>query len=173
MNGYQLQNSLPFNSFISNIIELNSEQFLIGQSNASRINVCSSKTMKIIYSFSDINLSSHNYSISKISDEYVAIAGKEKIIMTGCIYIFSIKQLNIYQKIYINDVLSCQVILKLDNNKFITVGKRSNQFDLFSLNIKKIDNDIFINNNFNYKNLSKRSIESLIIIDNYFIITVI
>ena len=99
--GYQLQNSIPLNSFISNIIELNSEQFLIGQSHVSKIIVCSSNNNKIIRTFSDINLYSNNYSISKISEDYVAIAGSEKLIMSGCVYIFSIKQLSIIQKKFI------------------------------------------------------------------------
>jgi len=169
-SGYQLINSLDLHSSISNIVELNSKLFLIGQYNDSRIIVFSSDTFEKISICNNINLCSHNYSISKISEEYIAIAGKEKQILSGCIYIFSINQLEIIKKYYINNVLDCQVILKLGENEFITVGENSENYDLISLSIEKYNNNIFIKNKFNYKNLSNTDIEALILINNYFII---
>ena len=163
-NGYQLDKSLYSGSFISNIVELNSNLFLIGKSYDSKLIIFSSETIEEIYTLSNIYLHSNNYSISKISEEYVGIAGEEKSICTGCIYIFSIKLLKILKKFYINDVLRCYVILKVNDNEFITVGKNSEYFDLISLNIKETNNKIVINNNFNYTKLSNQVTEALILI---------
>ena len=137
MSGYQLINSLYLNTSVSNIVELNSKLFLIGLDKDLRIIVFSSDNLEIISNCNNINLWSNNYSISKISEEYIAIAGQEKAILSGCIYIFSIIQLNIIKKYYINDVIKCRVILKLRENEFITVGERSENFDLISLGIEK------------------------------------
>lgn len=112
-SGYRLANSLDLKSFISNIVELNSKLFLIGQSYDSRIVVYSSNTLEKISICNNINICPNNYSISKISEEYIAIAGQEKLILSGCIHIFSINQLNIIKTYYINDVLKCEVILNL------------------------------------------------------------
>ena len=91
--GYKLSNSLNLNGFISNIVELNRKLFLVGQSKISKIIVFSNESFKEIKTFSNIHLCSNNYSISKISDDYIAMAGKEKQIISGCIYIFLIKDL--------------------------------------------------------------------------------
>ena len=169
-SGYQLINSLYLNSFISNIVELNSKLFLIGQSHISRIVVFSSDSLKKISICDNINLWPNNYSISKISEDFIAIAGQEKSILSGCIYIFSINHLEIIRKYFINDALNCQVILKLEENEFITVCEKSENFDLISLNIEIDNNNILIENKYNYKNLSNTNIEALVLINNYFII---
>ena len=170
-SGYQLYNSLNLGSFISNIVELNSDCFLIGKSHDSTIIIFSSETFKEISTINNIYLRSNNYSIAKVSEEYVAIAGEEQSICTGCIYIFSINILKIVKKFYINDIFFCNVILKICSNEFITVGNTSDYWDLISLTIKKKGNNILINNNFNYTKLSGQVIEAVILIDNYFIIT--
>ena len=69
---YKMYQSINLEGFISNIVEINSESFLVGQSHNKRIIIFSSKTYEKLYEINNI------YSISKISNKFIGIAGYEK-----------------------------------------------------------------------------------------------
>ena len=124
---YLIKNIKCFNSFIKHIIELNAEEFLF--------TVGRSLIFKNInyFDFIDvIHLESRIDSISKISTDFIAIAGKEENINTASIYIISLKKRLIYNKFYINAFNYSNFVLSLNYNVFIAVGgnmeTRNNDF---------------------------------------------
>ena len=72
-----MKQSIDLEGAISNIIEIDSKSFLVGQCNKKRI-FFSNETYKKLYEINNISLSENNYSISKISDEFIGIAGYEE-----------------------------------------------------------------------------------------------
>ena len=76
--GFSMNQSIDLGGFISNVIEIDSKSFLVGQSNKKRIIIFSKETYKKLYEINNISLSDNNYSLSKISDEFVGIAGYEE-----------------------------------------------------------------------------------------------
>ena len=166
--GYTLTCSIDLKSFINNLVELNSDLYLIGLSQSKTIIIYSNKNNSEICQIK-VNLSGNNYSISKITDNYVAIAGyeeNEEKVQIGCIYIFSIQQMIICKKVYLNNLSYCVLILKLNDNEFISSGfKKGNKSqDLFLLNYDK-DNDK-INIIYNYKGAHSDIIEAINPINN-------
>ena len=168
--GYSLTKTIDLHGFISNLVELNSNLFLIGQSHFHKI-IIYSNSMKEVGQIYNIYLTSNNYSISKISDEYVAIAGEEININSACVYIFSIKNLIICDKLFINSLNYYDVILALNNNEFTICGSNFNDKKNVLMMIKYDDKNgkILIKNS--YKDISYGRIESIILNDSYIIIT--
>jgi hypothetical protein len=168
--GYSLINSIDLHGFISNLVELNSNLFLVGLSHFHKIIIYSS-SLKEVSQIYDIYLSSHNYSISKISDDYVAIAGEEENIKSACVYIFSIKNLIICDKLFINSLNFYDIILPVKEDIFAvfgsTYGERKNVLSMIKYNKKQ--RKMLIKNS--YEDFCYDIIESMILKDNQIILT--
>ena len=89
----------------------------------------------------------------------------------GYIYIYSIKEMNICNKINFNDLLYCEVILKLNDNKFISLGFVDNSIDIILLYYEKEKNNI--NTIGKYKNAHSdiKQIESILSLNNRVFLT--
>ena len=96
-----MKQSIDLEGAISNIIEIDSKSFLVGQCNKKRIIIFSNETYKKLYEINNISLSGNNYSISKISDEFVGIAGYEEgEVIKACVFLLSLETKKICKKYY-------------------------------------------------------------------------
>ena len=170
---YSIEKSIDLGTFISNIVELDEDSFLVGLSHDHKILIYSSKGNKELSQIENIYLRGNNYSISKISDDFVGIAGWVKSInRKACIYIFSIEKKSIFQKYIINDIESCMVVAKLSNKKFITAGTGlyiDNYSDLALLNYKGESKEFIINKIGDFKRGYCDTIEAIITFNDFII----
>ena len=172
---YSIAKTIDLEGFISNVVELNEVSFLVGQSHSHRILIYSSKDNKEIYRVDNIYLRGNNYSIAKISNDLVGIAGFENSSNPyACIFIFSIEKRNICKKFFINDIESCMVILKLNDKEFFTAGTGldiDNYSDLVLLNYVGKENEIIINKICNFKRAHSNTIEAITTLNNYILVS--
>lgn len=171
---YSVEKTIDLGTFISNIVELNEDSFLVGLSHDHKILIYSSKSNKQLSQIENIYLRGNNYSISKISDDFVGIAGWVKLsIQKACIYIFSIEKKTIFQKYIIDDIESCMVVAKLANKKFITAGTGlyiDKYSDLALLDYKGKSNKEFIINKIgDFKRGYCDTIEAIITFNDFII----
>mgnify|MGYP002624551294 CR=1 FL=1 len=117
---YSLEKTMDLKGFISNIIDLNEDCYLIGQAHNKRIIILSKQNDEEIYKINNIGLRPNNYSISKISNDFVGLAGTENEI--SCLFILSIKNRCICKKIFINELISFSTIANLNNDYFVITG---------------------------------------------------
>ena len=171
--GYSLNKTIDLKSFISNIVELDSNSFLVGKSHEQKIIVYSNKNYEPIYQIDNINLRSNNYSISKISDDLIGIAGWDKVtIAKACVFILSIEKRKICSKFYIDDIKTCNVILRLINKQFVVLGtgrELDKHSDLILLKYKYEDKDIRVNKICDFKRGQCDETEAAITINNIII----
>ena len=169
---YSLQKTIDLNSFISNIIELDKDNYLVGLSHLHKIAIYSSEKNMEKYHINNINIRSNNYSISKISEDLIAMAGwEESTIRKACIFILSINTKSICQKFYMEKE-SFMVSSKLNNNKIVAIGMgldEDNYSDLVVLNYKKDLNKIVIYKYCEFRRGHCDTIEAIIIINNFII----
>ena len=168
---YSLEKSIDLKGFISNIVDINQNCYLVGQSHDRKIIIFSKKNNEEIYQINKIGLRSNNYSISKISNEFVGIAGAENKI--SCIYILSIKNECICNKIYINELSSCSTLTRLNNDYFIISGTgldldKYTDLILFQKEMG-ISGNLGIKKIFNFKRSYCDTIEAIISINNFII----
>ena len=168
---YSLKDTIDLKGFISNIVELDSNHFLVGQNHDEKIIIYSSKNNEQICTINDIYLRGNNYSISKITNEYVGISGWENSKkINGCIYILSIEKREICKKVIINDINNFMVVTKINDDYFITIGT--------GLDLDNYSDLILFKNNFeNDKIITKKicdfkrgycdTIEAIIAFNNY------
>ena len=169
LSWYSKNYSKDLFGFLSNLVELNSELYLVGQSHLHKISIFSNKNNEEVGEITNIYLRSNNFSISKISRDYVAIAGFEEPINSACIYIFSIEKLNVCQKFYISSLQNAMCILKLKDNEFAICGENdNNRGDLIILKFQEIKNQILID--CSYKN-AIIDVEGIILNKNHIFIT--
>ena len=168
--GYSLNESKDLNGFISNIIEIDSESFLVGQSHNRRIIVFSNKTFKELYKIENICMRGNNYSITKINDKYIGIAGYEKNEeRNACLYILSIESKQICKKYYSDNIESFMVIVKLNNNKIILAGSgedKDEHSDIILLKIEEKLEQINIKKIAQFKRAFSDTLEAITIFNN-------
>ena len=168
--GYSMIESKDLQGFISNIVEIDSESFLIRQSNYERIIVYSNKNFNELYRIKNVCMRGNNYSIAKINDKYIGIAGyekKEKII--ACLYLLSIESKQICKIYYSNNIESFMVIVKLNDNKIIMAGSgedKDGHSDIILLNIESKSDQIKINKITEYKRAFCDTLEAITIFNN-------
>ena len=170
-SGYSLTYSINLNSFINNLVELNSNLYLIGLSDSKKILIYSNNNNSEVCKINNINLYDNNYSITKISNDYVAIAGAEEEMKLGCIYILSINKMIICKKFNFNYLSYCEVTLKLNDNEFISLGGKNgcdSKF-LFLLKYKQEINNFTINTI--YEGAHSDSLEGIASINNKVFLT--
>ena len=172
---YSIAKTIDLEGFISNVVELNKDSYLVGQSHQHRIIIYSSSDNKEIYRVNNVNSRGNNYSIAKISNDLVGIAGYEKNEnLYACIFIFSIEKRKICQKFYINDIESCMVILKLNDKEFITAGSGldiDNYSDLILLNYTNNEKEIAVNKICDFKRGHSDTIEAITTLNNYILVS--
>ena len=172
MFGYSLNESKDLSGFISNIIEIDSESFLVGQSHNRRIIVFSNKTFKELYKIENICMRGNNYSITKINDKYIGIAGYEKNEeRNACLYILSIESKQICKKYYSDNIESFMVIVKLNNNKIILAGSGENEdehSDIILLNIEEKLEQINIKKIAQFKRAFSDTLEAITVFNSCF-----
>ena len=168
--GYSLNESKDLNGFISNIIEIDSESFLVGQSHNRRIIVFSNKTFKELYKIENICMRGNNYSITKINDKYIGIAGYEKNEeRNACLYILSMESEQICKKYYSDNIESFMVIVKLNNNKIILAGSgedKDEHSDIILLKIEEKLEQINIKKISQFKRAFCDTLEAITIFNN-------
>ena len=165
---YTLKYSIPMYGYITNIVDLDSSCFLVGDFYNRRITIFSSENYEKIYEINNISFTGNNYSISKISNDLVAIAGED--FSKGCLFFFSIEKKLILKKFYVDDITSCRVVINTINNNLVTLGNSNkNTKDLILLNMEKKSEDIIIKKLHHIKDVYPGIIESLISFDNYFL----
>ena len=176
---YKMVNSIDLQGFISNIVEINPESFLVGQSHNKRIIIFSSKTYEKLYEINNIYLRGNNYSISKISNKFVGIAGygkheDEKNII-ACLFLLSIESKKIIKKFYYNDLDNFSITNRLNDNEIITSGNclKSKDYssDIILLNITGNYDNVDIKKISELKKACFDSIEALISFENLIIVT--
>ena len=168
---YSLEKSIDLKGFISNIVDISPDCYLVGQSHEKKIIIFSKKNNEEIYKINDIGLWSNNYSISKISNDYVGIVGVEN--KASCIFILSIKNKCICNKIYINELIRCNTIAKLNNDFFIITGigldlDRYADLILFKKE-KGISGKLEFKKIFNFRRSYCNTIEGIISLNNHII----
>ena len=144
--GFKMIQSFDLGGFISNIVEIDSNSFLVGQSHQKRIIIYSNKTFKELYRINDIALRGNNYSISKLTDKFVGITGFEKMeARKACIFLLSIETKQICKKFYSNNIESFSVIIKLNENEFIVGGvefEKDEHSDLIAFSLENKSNKV-------------------------------
>ena len=169
---YSLKKSIELNNFICNIVELDNNSYLLGLSHIHTIFIYSSINNEEIYRNNNINIKSNNYSICKISDDFIGIAGWEQsTISKACIFIISIKEKKVFKKLYM-DADNFMVISKLNDKEFIAIGEgfdKDKHSHLVLFNYKINNNRIVVNKNCDFKRGHCDTIEAIITINNYII----
>ena len=170
---YSLKGTIHLGSFISNIVEINKNCFLVGLCYSDKIIIYSSENNEKISEIENIYFRGNNYAITKLSDDLIGIAGSEqKNIGKGCIYIYSINKRIICKKFLINDIKLCEVIVKINNEEFITSGAglyTEKSTDLALLNYKYSFEKLIINKINVYKNAFSDTTEAIISLNNFII----
>ena len=168
LNKYSLKKSINLDSLICNIVSLDSKSFLVGHCYSEKICIYSNEYFQKIFEISKIASRANNYSISKISKDLVGIAGEE--MSKGCIFIISIKKRIIFQKILIDDMKCCNIVIGVNNNYLVTIGDGScNYTDLIFFKMEKNNNDIRYKKINHIKRAYEGLIEGLIAFDNHVI----
>ena len=151
LSGYKMVNSLDLEGFISNIVEIDNESFLVGQSDNRRIIIFNSKTYKQLYEIDNISLRGNNYSITKISDKLIGITGYEKNeTKKACLFILSLESKQITKKFYYNFLESFSVIIKLNEHEIIVGGTGFDIDDHSDILLLSLENNF---NNINIKKI--------------------
>ena len=157
---------MDLDGFISNIVEIDSDSYLVGQSHQKRLLIFSSKTNEKLKEINNICLRGNNYSIAKISDKFIGIAGYEKSgVIKACIFLYSIESKSICKKFYYNELESFMVISRLYENEIITAGNGSNidkHSDIILLNIEENSGKINIKKISEFKRAFCDTIEAII-----------
>ena len=169
--GYSMIQSLDLDGFISNIVEIDSESYLVGQSHNKRLLIISSNNNEILDEINNIRLRSNNYSIDKISDKFIGIVGYDKSeTKKACIFLLSIKSKKICTKFYYNELETFMVICKLNDNEIITTGNGSNvdqHSDIIILKINDKEEEVNIKKECLFKRAYCDTIEAIISFENY------
>ena len=168
---YSLKDTMDLKGFISNIVDLDSNHFLVGQSDDEKIIIYSSENNEQICTINDIYLRGNNYCISKITNEYVGISGWENSKkLNGCIYILSIENREICKKVIIKDINDCMVVTKINDDYFITIGTGldlDNHSDLILFKNKFENEEIKSKKICDFKRGYCDTIEAIISFNNY------
>ena len=175
---YKMYQSINLEGFISNIVEINSESFLVGQSHNKRIIIFSSKTYKKLYEINNIYLRGNNYSISKISNKFIGIAGYEKDQdkeIIACLFLLSIETKKIIKKFCYNELDNFSITTRLNDNEIITSGNclqsKDHSSDIILLNINDSSNNEDIKKISEYKKACCNNIGAMVSIQNLIILT--
>ena len=166
---YSLQKS-KYYGMINNIIELDYSSFLISQCENKRIIAFSNETYEKLYQIDNIEISSNNYGMSKISSDLIGICGEEN--SNACLYILSIEDKIISSKIILKEFELCGCILKLNNNFIMITGQRKGQTKASDLILfqKEINyGKIIIKNIYILNDSYTDNIEAMISINDLFI----
>ena len=170
---YSLKQSVDLGTFITNIVELDENSFLVGLGNTHKILIYSSIDNQKISEINNIYLKGNNYSIAKLSDNIIGISGWEgEYMKEGCLYMFSIQKKIILKKIVMNDLKCCNIITKINNNEFATAGTGKyldDHLDLVLLNCKHDSKELIINKINDYKRAYCIVIEAILSLNNYII----
>ena len=173
--GYKMMKFLDLEGFISNIVEIDSKSFLVGQSHNKRIIIFSNENYKELYKIENIELRSNNYSISKLSDKYVGIAGSEKnTTKNACLFILSLEAKQICKKFYDNNIESFMVIVPINNYEFTLAGKgkyRDDHSDIVLLSLEPTKDNVDINKISEFKRALCDTLESIISVNNLIVAT--
>ena len=168
--GYSMKESKNLEGFISCIVEIDSESFLVGQSDKKRIIVYSNKTFKELYILKNIYMEGNNYSITKINDKFIGIVGyEESNIRKACLYLLSIESKQICKKYYSNNNDSFTVIVKLNNNKILITGSGEHKDeypDIFLLNFESKLDQVKINKITEFKRAFCDTLEAITAFNN-------
>ena len=112
----------------------------------------------------------NNYSITKINDKFIGIAGYEDSnIRKACLYLLSIESKQICKKYYSNNNDSFTVIVKLNNNKILVTGSGEHKDeypDIFLLNIESKSGQIKINKITEFKRAFCDTLEAITAFNN-------
>lgn len=164
---------MDLKGFISNIIDLNEDCYLIGQGHNKRIIILSKQNDEEIYKINNIGLRPNNYSISKISNDFVGLAGTENEI--SCLFILSIKNRWICKKIFISELISFSTIANLNNDYFVItgIGIDLDHFSDLILFKNEIDStgNLVVKQVFNFKRSHGDLIEAITSINNCAIVS--
>ena len=167
---YSLKKTLELKTFISNIVEIDEESFLIGLSEEHKIMIYSNNDNELISQINNIYLKGNNYSISKISKDLIGIAGYDKSdTLSACIYFFSRVKRNICNKYYLNNVESCLAISKFSKDEFICActGLDIDKYsDLILLSYKIESKQLIVNKKTDFKRGYYNEIKAIITYDN-------
>ena len=90
----------------------------------------------------------------------------------GCLYMLSIQKRMILKKIVMNDLKNCNVIIKINNNEFATVGTGKyldEHLDLVLLKYQHNSEKLIINKIIDYKRAYCITIEAILSLNNYII----
>ena len=173
LTGYKMINSLDLEGFISNVVEIDSESFLVGQSNSRRIIVFNNKNFKELYKIDNICLRGNNYSIAKLSDKFVGITGYEKKeTRKACLFLLSLESKQICKKFYSNFLESFSVIIKFNENEIIIGGTgfdRDDHSDIIILSLENNSNKINIKKICEFKRALCDTFEATIVFKNLMI----
>ena len=168
---YSLEKSIDLKGFISNIVDINPDCYLIGQNYERKIIIFSKKTNEEIYQINKIGLRGNNYCISKISNDFVGISGAENGV--SCLFILSIQNKCICNKIFINELIICNTVTKLNNDYFIISGTGLDLDKYSDLILFKKEKEQFCNLEvkkiFSFKRSYCDTIEGIISINNFII----
>ena len=168
--GYSMLDSKDLEGFISNIVEIDSESFLVGQSKFKRIIVYSNKTFNELYRIRNVCIIGNNYSITKINDKYIGISGYEKSdTIKACLYLLSIESKQICTKYYSNNIESFMVIVKLNDNKIIVAGSgedKDEHSDIILLNIESNSDQVKIKKITEFKRAFCDTLEAITVFNN-------
>lgn len=167
---YSLKQSMDLGTFISNIVELDENSFLVGLSHTHKILIYSSIDNQKISEINNIYLRGNNYSIAKLSDNIIGISGWEgEYMKEGCLYMFSTQKRIILKKIVMNDLKCCNIITKINNNQFAIAGTGKyldEHIDLVLLNWKHDSEELIIKQIHDYKRAYCIVIEAILSLNN-------
>ena len=162
---YFPKKQIDLNGSISHLIELDSYTFLIGQCEQEKILIYSNSNYEKIVGIS-LPLYGSSYSISKISDEFVAIGGEH--LNHAFVFIYSIDKREIFQYFKYEIMKCCNTISKINGDRYIISLKNNiDKFDLYLFNFKKDSKGLEINRIGFYIDAMDNNIESMIAFNGY------
>ena len=164
-NIYWCRDNIDLNGFISNLVELDSYTFLIGQCERKNISIYSSSNYQKIKEI-NIPVYGNNYSISKLSDDFVAIGGQH--LNYAFVFIYSIDRREICNY-YKNEMTKCcNTLSKINDDSFIiSLKNREDKFDLSLFKYKKDSREIAVKQIGFYKDAMSNNIESMVSFNGY------
>ena len=166
---YWVKNSINLKGFISNIVELDSYTFLVGQSQNNRILIFSNSKYEIINEIKT-EVYGNNYSISKVTNEFAAIGGTDYI--KAIVNIYSINRRVIYDKYISGNRKCCHTITKVNDDCFmITLESHEKIYDLMFLRQKKVGEEYTFEQVGYLKDAFFNTVEAMISFNNYVIIS--
>ena len=165
---YSLEKTIDLEGFISNIVDIDKDCYLIGQANDKKIIIFSKQNNEKIYQINEIGLRSNNYSISKIANDFVGISGFEN--GKSCLFVLSIKNKCICEKIFINELTNCVTISNINNDYFVITGIGLDLDKYSDLILFKKERDskgnLVVKQIFNFKRSHCDTIEATISVNN-------